>query len=177
MSLRFIALTVLASGCGEVQRMEGPVDAVAGSEQLAPVPYTARVEKTPDVTFGGPGPAFCVYTMSLEQLTVELSIRSTGEVVGGRVQNLNVEGQVAVCDQPPNRAVTAIYDFELSSPTDAGANIMFKGADANETKVSLSAAVSRNGNGYNAALTFHRIDLGPPFDWTVVVTAPLVAKK
>lgn len=177
MTLRFVALAVLASGCGEVQRMDGPVDAVAGSEQLAPVAYTTRVEMTPEVTFGGPAGQFCVFTMSLQQMTIDLNVRPTGEVISGRVQNINVEGLIGGCSAPANRPVIAVYDFQSFTPTAAGANIVFKGADANETKVDLIGTVSRNGNGYNAVLTFHRVDLPPPLDWTVVVTAPMTQKQ
>src|SRR4051812_50212076 len=116
MSSRCCAL-VLCVACGNVSNpaVDG---AVAGEDAPAPpVSYTGKLDKTPIVTFGGGAPPpTCTYTMSLQDLTVDLGIRPTGEVVTGRIQNVNVEGLVAACMYSPAGPRGAGYMLPTPDP-------------------------------------------------------------
>src|SRR4051812_35946371 len=171
---------MLCAACGAVKGDAPPIDgAVSGDDAPAPpVSYTGKLDKTPIVTFGGGAPPpTCTYTMSLQDLTVDLGIRPTGEVVTGRIQNVNVEGLVAACMYSPAGPVVAGYMLDTAIPSAGSVALSFKNDPTNATKVALSATVAPNPGGYAIMMTFQRTDQVALLDWKVVASLSLVAKK
>jgi hypothetical protein len=170
---------VLCAACGAVNNNAAVDGAVAGQDAPAPsVSYTGKIDKTPLVMFGGGAPPpVCTYTMSLQDLTVDLGIRPTGEIVTGRIQNVNVEGLVAACMYTAAGPVVAGYMLDTAIPSTGNVALTFKNDSTNATKVAVSAVVVPNPGGYAVMMTFHRTDQVPLLDWTVIAALSLVAKK
>lgn len=185
MTPRCLVIVMCVAGCGSVSAPDPGPDAGGGSGSGSgsgnpPLPgavtYTGHVDMTPEVTFGGGAPPpVCTYTMSLHDLRIELAIRPSGEVVSGRVQNVNVEGLVAPCMYSPNGPVLAGYRLQLAVPSSAGVALSFTGDPTNQTEVDLAGVLSGLGTSYTVVLRFHRTDLDPPLDWQVVTSVSLSA--
>jgi hypothetical protein len=176
---KFWAL-LLCVGCGAVKNDAPAADgAVVGDDAPAPpVSYTGKIDKTPIVTFGGGAPPpTCTYTMSLQDMTVDLGIRPTGEIVTGRIQNVNVEGLVAACMYSAAGPVVAGYMLDTAIPSGGSVALSFKNDPTNATKVALSAAVAPNTGGYAIMMTFQRTDQVALLDWKVVAALSLAVKK
>ena len=166
---RCFVVVMAASACGTVAANE-PMDAPG-----TPVTYKGRIDKTTAVMFGGGPMGYCTYTMSLQQLSVEIGIRPSGEVTTGHVQALNVEAIVGTCMYAPAPASIANYNFVSATPSANGMMLTFEGEATNATKASLVVNLSSSGPTQTAAMIFHRTDLGAPLDWRVAVTVPLAA--
>jgi hypothetical protein len=171
---KFLALAAATGACGTVANESGD-----GGIRDAPaaVTYKGHISKTPLVTFGGGAPPpVCTYTMTLQELDIELGILPSGEVISGRVQDLNVEGLVEACMYSPNGPVIANYTLDSAKPSPGGMALTFQGEPTNLTKAALTVSLSSDNGIYAAVLSFHRTDQGPPLDWSVIVTLPLVLK-
>jgi hypothetical protein len=169
MRARAVVVAVLGSACGTVNNL--PADGAAGSG--APRTYKGNVAQTSPVNFGGPPPA-CVYTMSLRQLDIELSILTSGEVTDGRVQVLNVEGLVMPCMYLPADPTITHFTFSSAIRSPSGMTLDFDQRAGDKPGTALLIELSPTDGAYQAQMTFHRNDLGPPLDWTVVTTASLL---
>ena len=173
MRSRILAVAAVCSACGAVNNMP-PGDAAAGdSPTETPRTYHGMVAETSPVTFGG-GPApNCTYTMTLRQIDLQLGILASGAVVNGQVQDLNVEAIVGTCMFLP--AAPSITNYTLMSAVVGGATtkLTFRERAGDKPGTSLVADLTAVGGKYQAQLTFHRNDLGPPLDWTVAVIVPL----
>lgn len=185
MLYRQLAVALCAGACGTVSR--APSDAaigdVAGPDATTAVTYAVRIDKGPMVMFGGSG--FCMYTIALQQLEVQLAILPTGQVVSGQVQDLNVEAVIpsttpVVCAVnnpmtiPPN---IARYQLTSATPAAAGMTLTFQGSATNAPPATLVADLSGSGAGYSAKLTFQRDDgLATAVEWMVKTTVLLSAQ-
>jgi hypothetical protein len=161
-------IAVLVTGaCGTVAR--APIDGNG-----SPVTYKGTLDQTPPVTFGGA--PYCMYTITLKQLDVELAIVPPSQVTTGRVENLNVEAIVPQCPNGSLPPTIATYTFASATPSQSGTTLAFQGAPGNAPVVSLVVELSSAGAAYQARLGFHRTDTVPPLDWSVVTTIPLSAR-
>jgi hypothetical protein len=151
--------------------MDGP----AGDGPGAPTTYRGAVSQTmPPVMFGGgPAPA-CTYTATLKQLDVQLGILPSGKVTSGQVQALYVEGVVTTCMYAPADPSIMNYTFASAAPSANGMTLSFQEKAGDHPGSSLAVALSSSGATYQAQLTFHRTDLGPPLTWTIVTTTTLM---
>ena len=173
-----LAVALFAAACGEVDRL--PVD--AGADDAAPTPriYKGTMDTVPTVTFGGV--PYCTYTITLKQLEVELGILPSGLVASGQVQDLNVEAVVPSTTPncpadleviPPN---IATYAMQSVAASDNVQTLMFKGGASNMPPVDLTVELSSVGSAYQAKLGFHRNNVVPPLDWSVIATVSLSAQ-
>jgi hypothetical protein len=162
--------SVTASACGSVSNTPGDGGT---SDATAARAYKGNVPQTSPVQFGGPPPA-CVYTLTLRQLDIELMIELSGKIAGGNVQVLNVEALVMPCMFLPADPSITHFSFKsaLTSPT--GMTLTFQQKAGDKPGTALLMDLSPVDGAYQARLTFHRNDLGPPLDWTVVTTASLL---
>jgi hypothetical protein len=187
MLFRGLALACICA-CGTVAAP--PLIDAPGTDASTDAPAPARtyhgaMTQTPPVTFGGTpttgGTPFCMYTITLKSLDVELAISPSGQVTSGRVQDLNVEDVVpsttpVVCGPstgmiPPN---IATYTFMSATPSGNVLALMFRAGTTNEPVATLVGSLSSVGNGYLVALSFHRIDATDAvLNWTVATTLTL----
>jgi hypothetical protein len=169
-----LAVALCAAACGEVDKV--PADAAVDA---APTPraYKGTMDMLPAVTFGGL--PYCTYTITLKQLEVEIGILPSGLVATGQVQALNVEAVVPSTTPncpadfeviPPN---IATYAFESAKPSANGQTITFKGGAGNMPPADLTVELSSVGSAYQAKLGFHRNNVVPPLDWSVIATVSL----
>lgn len=140
------------------------------------IPFKGTMAQTTPVAFGGTfnNIPYCNYTITLRQLEIDLGILTSGQVTTGRVQALNVEATDATCTQPVIPANIASYTLQSATPSGNTIRLVFQGAAGNAPAASLIATLTPSGAAYSAALTFHRTDLGPPFDWIVNATLSVV---
>lgn len=170
-----LAIAAFASACGTVASvpMDGAISDGPGSE--LPVMYKGTMAQTPAMPFGGS--PFCSYTITLQQLDVELGILpSSKQVTTGRIQDLNVEAVVATtppCPYGPAPPSIANYTLATATPSASGMTLTFQGDPTNAPVVSLGVELSSAGSVYQARLGFLRTDVMPPLNWSVLVTVPL----
>ena len=183
----WLAAALLAGACGTVAQT--PADASAGdgaTPDMAPGAVTWRNQPgdVPLVMYGG-GNKFCMYTITLKQLDVQLDILPSGQVTSGHVQDLNVEAVVP--SMPPTTpfvctpaspgtipANIAMYQLATATTGTGGMTLTFQGGTSNAPPASLVAVLTRVGSLYSAKLTFHRNDGADPLvEWMVVATVPL----
>jgi hypothetical protein len=170
-----LAVALCAAACGEVDRT--PADAAVVDAAPPPRAYRGTMDMVPTVTFGGL--PFCTYTITLKQLQVELGILPSGLVASGQVQDLNVEAVIPStmpnCPAdleviPPN---IATYAMQSVMPSPTGQTLTFKGGAGNMPPVDLTLELSTVGSAYQAKLGFHRNNVAPPLDWSVIATVSL----
>jgi hypothetical protein len=168
-----VAFGALSAACGSVQS-DPPGDAAAGdAPDTAARTYRGMVAETaPPVMFGGPPPN-CVYTQVLRQVMIELAILPSGRVVSGQVQNINVEGLAMPCMFLPADPTITNFTFVSAMASEDSQTLAFQQRAGDKPGATLEIALTVAGAGYSAQLTFHRTDLRPPLDWTVVTSAML----
>ena len=169
-----LALALCAAACGEVDKL--PADAAVDASPT-PRAYKGTLDMVPAVTFGGL--PFCTYTITLKQLEVEIGILPTGQIATGQVQDLNVEAVVPSTTPncpadleviPPN---IATYTMQSVMPSANGETLTFKGGPSNMPPVDLTVELTTVGSAYQARLGFHRNNVVPPLDWSVIATVSL----
>jgi hypothetical protein len=170
--MRAIALpiAVLGAACGSVNNV--PADARV-SDAAGTRTYRGSVVQTSPVMFGGPPPA-CVYTMTLRNVDIELVMLTSGEVTDGRVQVLNDEALVMVCMFSPADPTITHFTFASAIRNPTGMTLEFDQRPGDKPGTDLLIELTPIDGAYQAQLTFHRNDLRPPLDWTVVTTASLL---
>lgn len=180
MMCRLLAVAMLAGACGSVA--DKPADAAVG-DGPAPGAVTWRNQPgdVPAVTFGGAG-KFCMYTITLKQLDVQLAILPSGQVTSGHVQDLNVEAVIPsmmpfVCtptNPPPIPANIAMYQLATAAPSAGGMTLTFQGGTTNAPTATLVVDLTKVNSLYSAKLTFDRNDgVDPVLIWTVTTTVAL----
>lgn len=184
MRYRLLAVALLAGGCGTVA--QNPADASVGdgaTPDMAPGAVTWRNQPgdVPLVMYGG-GNRFCMYTITLKQLDVQLDILPSGQVTSGHVQDLNVEAVVPsttpfVCTATSPGTIPAniaMYQLATAAAGTGGLALTFQGGASNMPPATLVAVLTKVGSLYSAKLTFHRNDGADPLvEWTIVATVPL----
>ena len=180
MSLRVAVVAMFAAACGTVANTP-PIDGAAADappDSVAPTTYAVQVDMIPAVMFGG-APT-CTFTITLKQLDVELAILPSGEVVSGRVQDLNMED---VLNVPPCTPQTGhiepnivTYTFTSAQPGTGGTMLSFHGATTNKPQATLVATLAPAGAAYTAMLKFQRTDGIPAVNWLVMTMVTLSPK-
>jgi hypothetical protein len=172
------AVALCAAACGAVD--EPPVDSgIDAPPSGTPRIFRGTTDELAPVTFGGS--PYCTYHITLKQLQVDVGIAHSGQVVSGHVQALNVESVVVStvpnCPAdygviPPNIAM-----YTLLSASTAGGTITltFQGATANNPPADLTLELTSVGAAYQAKLGFHRSNVDPPLDWSIIATVSLSA--
>jgi len=174
MHSRALATAVFCAACGNVNSTAVDAPPLPPDSPVTPTTYRGMVSQTtPAVNFGGGPPPACTYTATLKQLDIQLAILPSARVMSGQLQALYVEGVVMTCMYSP--ADPSIMNFTLASATPgaSGMTLSFQEKAGDHPGSSLAVVLSPTGAGYQAQLTFHRTDLGPPLDWTIVTTAML----
>jgi len=161
---RCLAVVVVAGACGEVA--QEPIDG-----NTTPVTYQGTLDQTLPVTFGGA--PYCMYTITLKQLTVELTIVPPSQVTAGRVQDLNLEAAVPPCPNGNIPPMIATYTLASAMPSPTGMTLTFQGAPGNVPAASLGVELSSAGPVLQTRLGFHRTDQSSPLDWSVLTTVTL----
>lgn len=128
-------------------------------------PYKGTLSATMPVTFGGA--PFCLYTITLQQVMVDLDMLPSGQASAGRIQALNVEGKDAACPNGVIPPTIANYTLSQSTMGASGTTLTFQGAATNNPPASLVVLLTPTGTQYTAMLTFHRTNQPAPLDWTV----------
>lgn len=171
MLARTLSIAALCGACGAVNNPTGD-GSVSDAPSETPRTYHGTVPETAPVDFGGG--THCTYTMTLRQLDLQLGIlASSGAVVSGQVQDLNVEAIVGTCQFIPAAPSITNYTLESAVPGAGATKLTFRERQGDKPGTSLVGDLTAVGASYQVQLTFHRNDLGPPLDWTVVVIVPL----
>jgi len=165
------AIAACAAACGSVAQDQVDAAVSVDARPGTLVGYVGHVDLVPPVPFGHM-PDTCDYTMTFKQLDVTLML--TGDTpTAGHVQNLNVEATVGACPYAPAPNVISSYTFDSAKPGPSGLVLTFQADRTNATKASLVVTLVKTMTGYTAKLTFHRTDIGTPFDWTVATDVAL----
>jgi len=169
---RLLAFAGLCGACGAVNN--ATTDAPADGSPPART-YKGNVAESSPAMFGVDAPGKCLYSMTLRQLSIELGILPSGQPVSGQVQVLNVEAvlNVGTCPYLPADPSITNFTFASAMADPGGMLLMFQEHTGDKPGASLVAELSGNSAAYQAQLTFHRTDLGPPLDWTVLTAATL----
>jgi hypothetical protein len=173
MRSRILAAVALCTACGAVNNTPPGDGAASDGTVVTPRSYHGTVPETSPAMFGGGPPPACTYTMTLRQIDVQIGVLPTGQVVSGQVQDLNVEAIVGTCQFRAADPSITNYSLMSAVPSASGTTLTFQEKAGDKPGTSLVAELSAVGTGYQAQLTFHRTDLGPPLDWTVVVIVTL----
>jgi len=175
MKLRSLPVVLCAAACGDVAR--APDDGAVVDQMVGTTTYKGHIEMTPPVDFGGL--PFCDYTMTLQQVDIELMIEASGAVRSGKVQDLNLEA-VVLSDPPcpvgPIPPKIASYTFVSASPGTDGTTLTFAAAPTNEPDVEVTATLTSAGAVKTAKLGFQRINVDDVLAWTIAATATLTAR-
>lgn len=166
-------VAVLTSACGGVNSpvvdAAVPVDALDAA--VPPTKYRGTLAETsPPVMFGGPT---CFYSMTLKQLEIKLAILTSGQPTSGTAQTLYVETVGTGCTGPPHAATIMNFAFASAAPSPTGMTLTFREDAGIDPRSSLVVELSTVNAAYQARMTFHRTDYGPPLDWIAVATASL----
>lgn len=139
--------------------------------------FSGTLAATGAVPFGGnyADASNCTYTVTLKNVTIDLVVQD-GQLVASAVHDQMVETTIGVCwyaAQDPNAQTFQLATAVAS--TSGGFHAEYLGASGNTPKASLVVDLTRDGDGYSASATWHRTDLGKPFDWTVTGTIGLLS--
>lgn len=156
--------------CGNVAGEHVDARATADAPGAVTV-YRGHVDALPPVAFGMM-PQSCDYTITFQQLDISVTLQD-GAPTAGRVQNLNVEKVVGTCPYAPAPDVISSYTFESAKAGAGGLELTFQADAANRTIASLVILLLAKDGAFTARMTFHRTDIGAPFDWTVKADVPL----
>lgn len=177
-----LALVLAVSGCGSVPEEMVPDAGPQADAQQPPgtTIYRGTLATAPLVTFGGP--PYCMYTIALSQIDLELYLLTTGQVKGGTSQALAVEMKLAsttpACTAGPGIAPN-IHKFTFKSSTAVGNGFMvvMNGDPANEPDTSLTFTLTPAAGAFTAAARWARTDAGAPnLAWVVSSNLTLTVK-
>ena len=137
--------------------------------------FHGTLAATATVSFGGnyADASYCKYTVTLKNVTIDLLVQGD-QLVASTVKDQMVEAIVGTCSSPSIATNTQTFALATAATaTGGGFHSTYLGASGNQPRESLVVDLTRNGTGYIASATWHRIDLFPPFDWTVTATIPI----
>ena len=159
------------SGAGTTDLILEASLADTGAGDLA---FHGTLASTATVAFGGSymDANYCKYSVTLKNVSVDLVVQG-GQLVASAVKNQMVEAIVGTCNSNQPTIPTNLQTFALSTAatsTSGGFHAEYLSASGNQPKESLVVDLVKDGTGYTASATWHRIDLGKPFDWTVTGT-------
>lgn len=141
------------------------------------VTYAATLAQTPPVSFGAtaPTPTFCTYSITFQQLAVELAITPDGRVTRGHVEDLNVEATTSPdCTLGIIPQNVADYTYVSSRPGANGPTLLFEGGASNQPPALLTAQLSAlDSAAPQAMLTFERTGIVEPYNWVVTAMVTL----
>ncbi|OJY15683.1 MAG: hypothetical protein BGO98_23710 [Myxococcales bacterium 68-20] len=147
------------------------VPAEAGPMEPGAATFKGKLGKTNAVKFGGT--PYCEYTMTLEDIEVEIAALPSGEVIGAAVKDRAVETAVPPCPHAPMKPSAQRFALTTVTPAASGSKLAFEGAAGNRPATSLVVDLTRVGVTYEATATWTRTDQGPPLSWTVKATLTL----
>jgi hypothetical protein len=167
-----LLLAVMAAGCGKVddQPDAGTVDATPSGSTL----YRGTLAATAPTTFGGGG--FCMYTMTLKQIEIQLAISTTGQVTAATTTDLTSEAIVPPCDFTPDSPHIQTFTLKSATPLGTSTMIVMQGAADNTPGTSLAITLTPGGGAFTAAARWNRTDQQPPLDWTVTASLTLTLR-
>lgn len=133
--------------------------------------YVGELDASAAVKFGGDyaDASHCNYTVTLEDIRVEL-VTANGDLAASTVRDTMVEATVGSCPYAPQPASAQSYALSAATTTDRGFHAEYLAASGNQPKGTLVVDLTKSGAGFAAAATWHRTDIGKPFDWTVTAT-------
>jgi hypothetical protein len=172
------AVALCAAACGEVG--QPPVDSAVDAPPTGPPRiFRGTMDELDPVTFGGS--PYCTYHITLKQLQIDIGILPSGTIASGHVQALNVESVVpsTVPNCPPDYEVIApniaMYTLQSTSASGGTVTLTFQGGTSNNPPADLTMELTSVGSAYQAKLGFHRTNVEPPLDWSIIATVSLSA--
>lgn len=153
------------------------IEASTADPDAGETAYRGRLSSTAAVTFGGPymDANYCRYSVTLKNIEIDMVV-ADGKLVASTVKNQMEEAFVGTCGSTQPTIKTNLHSYALSSAvtaTNGGFRAEYLYASGNEPKATLVIDLAPTTTGYTAAATWHRNDIGKPFDWTVTGTIPL----
>lgn len=156
-----IAKPVAPAPPATVQPVAAPTDAT----------WTGTLTKTSATTFGGGDGGYCTYKTHFENVSVKLVIDSNGTVKSAAVLGTAVEEIVGTCPYSPIKA--NLHDYVLDTTTTGTVfNVQGGGATA-EPQARMTANLGTGEVTRSINLSWHRNDIGAPFDWTITAAVTL----
>jgi hypothetical protein len=173
------AVALCAAACGEVAQssVDSGIDAPpTGTPHI----FRGTMDEVAPVTFGGS--PYCTYHITLKQLQVDIGILPVGTIASSHVQALNVESVVpsTVPNCPPDYGVIApniaMYTLQSTNTSGGTVTLTLQGGSSNMPPADLTIELTSVGSAYQAKLGFHRTNVDPPLDWSIIATVSLSAQ-
>lgn len=134
--------------------------------------FVGTLEATPLVEFGGD--PYCKYNVTLKAVELKVGTSAAGEIETATVKDVVVE-QAIQCPHGPMSPAKQAFDLKTSTKTENGWTIEFKGSAENKPETALVVDIVKNGDDFDAALSWTRTDQKAPLAWKVSANVPLAA--
>lgn len=148
-------------------------DAAASAPPPSPLAgtWTARVSDTAPLVFGGP--PYCFYSMNFSNIVATLTIGNSAAISGGSVTLLAAEQAVPPC--PFSVGPPSDHTYLVSQGSVSGDAVSIQYAwQTGYPRATLTFTGTVSGKQIVGTFLWHRVDQGPPLDWTVTQSASLV---
>lgn len=186
-----VVAVALATACGDESSGPSPlgnrtprdggteltIEASTADREANEDVFRGTLSSTAPVTFGGPymDASYCRYSVTLKNIELDMVV-ADGKLVASTVKNQMAEAFVGTCGSQQPTIKTNLHTYALSSAvtsTSGGFRAEYLYASGNEPKATLVIDLAPTTTGYTASATWHRNDIGKPFDWTVTATVPV----
>lgn len=151
---------------------DGEVTEERGEEAPKAKTFVGTLEATPVAAYGGA--PHCKYEVTLKAVEINIATKDSGDIESATVKNAVIE-QAIKCQYRPHDPTSQSFTLESSAKTENGWHIEFTGDAKNKPATALTADIVKNGDSYDAKLTWQRTDQKAPLDWKVRATVPLAA--
>lgn len=139
-----------------------PVQPVAAPTDTT---WTGTLTKTSATTFGGGDGGYCTYRTHFENVSVKVVIDSTGTVKSAAVLGTAVEEVLNGCTLKP--IAPNLHDYVLDTTTTGTVFDVQGGGTTAQPQAKMTANLATGATTSTINLTWHRNDIGAPFDWTI----------
>lgn len=143
----------------------------------APLPdqtFAGTLAKSKTVVFGGS--PYCTYSMTLENIAIEVTFDGSGDVKAATVTNRAVERALFDCPNPAQPPSDHSYTLTSAYTTVTGTRLELAGAGTNSPRTSLVVNLETPNGAYEANMTWKRTDQAPSLNWTVAEKLLLAPK-
>lgn len=169
-----VATSVGGAACGEVPMDEQIPDAAPSGMKT----YQATLASSAPSMFGGTTGYICKYTITLQQIQLQLVADASGKIVSGSAQNKTEEKVVNTTECPYTAApmTTLKFTFKSATPVGASTMVVMEGDAANSPKTTLAITLTPTAGNFTAASRWTRTDQVPDLTWSVTANLMLTVK-
>lgn len=145
--------------------------APGGTAEAGVQVFAGKILASPTVRIGNPGQ--CRYDVTLKNISVTVSLNASGELAAAVVRDMFNEVAIE-CPHKPLPSSLHLFNLKAATKTEDGARLEMAGDASNRPRTDLVIdLVPSSASGYQATLHFKRVDIGPPFDWSITARVTL----